>query len=421
MTKHAQRQTQLFTKTRKQGPSDEVARNAQLLIRAGYLHKEQAGVYSFLPLGLRVLQNINTIIREEMDAIGGQELQLSTLQDKQTWEKSGRWSDDEVDVWFKTTFKNETETGLGWTHEEPITAMMKNHIHSYRDLPQYAYQIQTKFRNEIRAKSGIMRTREFPMKDLYSFNKDQEGLDAFYEHAAQAYMNVFNRVGIGERTYKTFASGGAFAKYSHEFQTMSEAGEDIVYLSKKDNIAINKEVYSDAILKDLGIEKSNITEEKAIEVGNIFKLGTRFSEAFGLLYTDENGDDVPVVMGSYGIGPSRLMGTIAEVCADEKGIVWPHSVAPYRVHLIRIGEDDKTTAHADALFETFQKRGIDVLYDDRDVRAGEKFTDSDLLGMPLRVIISEKTLNEGKVEVIERTSGDKKFQTEQELLTELEQ
>jgi prolyl-tRNA synthetase len=419
MSTHAKRQSHIFTKTRKQGPTDEVARNAQLLIRGGYLHKEQAGVYSYLPLGLLVLQKINTIIREEMDAIGGQEILLSTLQDKKTWETSGRWSDDEVDVWFKTRFQNDTPVGLGWTHEEPITVLMKDHIHSYRDLPQYPYQIQMKFRNEVRAKSGIMRTREFPMKDLYSFNRDQAGLDAFYEDLAKAYLRVFERAGIGDITYKTFASGGAFSKYSHEFQTISDAGEDIVYLSKKDGIAVNKEVYSDEVLKDLHIDKKNITKEKAIEVGNIFKLGTRFSAAFGLNYTDENGEEHPVVMGSYGIGPSRLMGTVAEVLADDKGLVWPKSVAPFTVHLIRIGEDDKTVAHAEALFETLHRKGIDVLYDDRDLRAGEKFADSDLLGMPVRVIVSEKTIKNGAYEVVERSSGETKQQTEEELLAEL--
>ncbi len=418
---NARRQSQLFTKTRRQAPSDEVARNAQLLIRAGYMHKEMAGVYSYLPLGHLVMQKINNIIREEMNGIGGQELLLSTLQEKEVWESSGRWDDAAVDVWFKTSFQNGTETGLGWTHEEPITRIMSNHIHSYRDLPQYAYQIQIKFRNEVRAKSGIMRTREFPMKDLYSFNKDHAGLDEFYESAADAYLRVFKRVGIGECTYKTFASGGAFSKYSHEFQTISEAGEDVVYLNEKENIAINKEVYTDEVLSDLGLKKKDMKEAKAIEVGNIFKLGTRFSDALGLMYTDEEGNEKPVVMGSYGIGPSRLMGTVAEVLADEKGLVWPMSIAPYTVHLIRIGEEETTVSHAEALFETLQKNGVDVLYDDRDIRAGEKFADSDLLGMPLRVVISKKTIEEGVLEITERATGERRFQSQEELLSELTQ
>lgn len=413
------RHTQFFTKTRRQGPADEVAKNAQLLIRAGYIHKEMAGVYSFLPLGLRVLHKINTIIREEMNSIGGQELLLSTLQDKHVWEQSGRWDDKNVDVWFKTKLQNATDMGLGWTHEEPITNIMRDHISSYRDLPQYVYQIQNKFRNEVRAKSGIMRTREFLMKDLYSFNRDQAGLDAFYEEAAKAYLRIFERVGIGDKTYRTFASGGAFSKYSHEFQTVSEAGEDIVYVSEKKKIAINKEVYTDEVLKDLSLQRDELTEMKSIEVGNIFKLGTRFSEALNLTYKNENGEDVPVVMGSYGIGPNRLLGTVAELLCDDKGLVWPKSVAPFTVHLVRIGESEPVLTQTDALYQTLQENGIDVLYDDRDVRAGEKLADSDLLGIPVRVVISENTIEEGVLEVVERASGEKQFQTQEALLSEL--
>ena len=413
------RQTQLFTKTRKQAPSDEVSRNAELLIRAGYIHKEMAGVYSYLPLGLLVLQKINTIIREEMNSIGGQEVLLSTLQDKKCWTMSDRWDDKNVDVWFKTKLQNNTEVGLGWTHEEPITQLMRDHISSYRDLPCYLYQIQTKFRNEVRAKSGIMRTREFPMKDLYSFNHDQAGLDAFYEEAALAYMRVFTRVGIGDITFKTFASGGAFAKYSHEFQTVSDAGEDIVYINEEKGIAVNKEVLHEEVLSDLGISQDELTEKKSIEVGNIFKLGTRFSKPLGLTYKDEGGEDHDVVMGCYGIGPSRLMGTVAEVLADEKGIVWPKSIAPFRAHIVRLGDTEEVVAHADALYESLTEQGIDTLYDDRDVRAGEKFADSDLIGIPVRIIVSQNTLAEGVLEVVLRATGEKKMQTETELIEEL--
>lgn len=415
------RQTKLFTKTRKLGPSDEVSRNAELLIRAGYIHKEMAGVYSYLPLGLRVLNKVNKIIREEMDGIGGQELRLSTLQDKKSWSASERWDDKNVDVWFKTKLQNDTEIGLGWTHEEPITQMMRDHISSYRDLPAYPYQIQTKFRNEVRAKSGIMRTREFLMKDLYSFNLDQTGLDAFYEEAALAYMRVYTRVGIGDITYKTFASGGAFAKYSHEFQTISDAGEDIVYVHEEKGIAINKEVFTDEVLTDLGITKDSVVEKKAIEVGNIFKLGTRFSKALGLTYKDSEGNDTEVVMGSYGIGPNRLMGTVAEVLADDKGLVWPKSIAPFNAHIVLLGDSEEVIAQADSLFETLLQNNIEVLYDDRDTRAGEKFADSDLLGIPIRIVVSKNTLAEGKFEVVERATGEKRMQTEAELIEELTQ
>lgn len=415
------RQTQLFTKTRKQAPSDEVSRNAELLIRAGYIHKEMAGVYSYLPLGLRVINKINTIIREEMNSIGGQELRLSTLQDKKSWSATERWNEDNVDVWFKTKLQNDTEVGLGWTHEEPITQMMRDHISSYRDLPAYPYQIQTKFRNEVRAKSGIMRTREFLMKDLYSFNLDQEGLDTFYEEAALAYMRVYSRCGIGDITYKTFASGGAFSKYSHEFQTVSDAGEDLVYVHEEKGIAINKEVLIDEVLADLDIKRDSLVEKKAIEVGNIFKLGTRFSNALGLTYKDAEGNEKEVVMGCYGIGPNRLMGTVAEVLADEKGIVWPRSVAPFAVHIVRLGDTEAVVTQADALFETLLNNNIEVLYDDRDLRAGEKFADSDLLGMPVRIVVSNTTVDQGTYEVVERATGEKRMQTEAELLEELTQ
>jgi len=413
------RQTQLFTKTRKDAPSDEVSKNAQLLIRAGFLHKEMAGVYAYLPLGLRVLNKINNVVREEMNAIGGEELLLTSLQDKTVWEATERWDNDDVDVWFKTKLQNDTELGLAFTHEEPITRLMRDHVSSYRDLPRYVYQIQTKFRNEVRAKSGIMRTREFPMKDLYSFNVDQDGLDAFYEKAALAYMNVFTRVGIGDITYKTFASGGSFSKYSHEFQTLSNAGEDTVYVDDERHIAINKEVYTDEVLADLKLSKDSLREEKAIEVGNIFKLGAKFSEALGLTYKDEAGTEKPVIMGSYGIGPSRLLGTVAEVLADEKGLIWPKEIAPFAVHLVRLGDAEQVVSSADALYNTLKNNGVEVLYDDRDVRPGEKFADSDLIGVPVRVVVSDRTVEEGAYEVVLRATGEKKMQDEPTLLEEV--
>lgn len=399
------RQSELFTKTRREAPSDEVAKNAQLLIRGGYVHKEMAGVYDLLPLGLRVVGKINDIIREEMNAIGGQEVFLSALQEKELWESTDRWSDEVVDNWFKTNLKNGGELGLGFTHEEPLTRLMKEHISSYRDLPKAAYQIQTKFRNEARAKSGVMRGREFLMKDLYSFCANQEQQDQFYAHAQEAYRKVFERVGLGDRTYMTFASGGVFSKYSHEYQTVCDTGEDIIYIDEAKKIAVNKEVLSDEVCADLSVDKESLVEKKAVEVGNIFNLGTRFSEALGLTYANEAGERVPVVMGSYGIGPTRLMGTIVEALADEKGIVWPASVAPYDVHLIAI-PGEGVAEKADALADLLSERGIDVLYDDRDVRAGEKFADADLLGMPLRVVISEKTLAQDGVEVKQRTSDE---------------
>jgi len=390
------RQSELFTKTRKEAPADEVAKNAILLSRAGFIHKEMAGVYSFLPLGLRVLNKINSIIREEMNKLGSQELSLTALQNPEIWKKSERW---EQDVWFKTSLSGGGEVGLGWTQEEEITRIMSRYISSYKDLPTSAYQIQTKFRNEERVKSGIMRGREFLMKDLYSFHEDEKCLDEFYDRAKGAYKNVFDRVGLGDKTYITFASGGAFSKYSHEFQTVSGSGEDTIYLSSEKNIAINKEVYAEEVLSDLELNKDALKEEKAIEVGNIFKLGTKFSSVLDLNFTDKEGNKKPVVMGCYGIGPSRLVGAVAEILSDEKGLVWPEEVAPFAVHLISLGKNEE----AQKIYENLCDAGVEVLYDDREASAGEKFADSDLIGIPLRAIISEKSLAAGGVEIKKRT------------------
>lgn len=396
------KQSKIFTKTSKDFPKDEVSKNAQLLIKAGFINKEMAGVYSFLPLGLRVLNKINNIIRDEMNKIGGQELYLTVFQSPETWKKTNRWSDEVVDNWFKTSLKNGSELGLGFTHEESITALMKRFVSSYKDLPFYAYQIQEKFRNEARAKSGIMRGREFLMKDLYSFSKNKEEHDRFYEEAKVAYQNVFKRVGIGEKTFITFASGGTFSKYSHEFQTISDAGEDIIYIDKEKNIAINEEVYADEVINDLGLNKDKLVKEKSIEVGNIFSLGYKFSEALNLTYKNEEGGEELVYMGSYGIGPSRLMGTAVELLSDEKGIVWPESIAPFRVHLISLGKDEE----AQKIYTDLADKGVEVLWDDRDVRAGEKFADSDLIGIPYRVVVSEKSLLAGGVELKKRDSSE---------------
>ncbi len=395
--------SQLFTKTRKEAPADEVAKNAKLLIRAGFVYKEMAGVYSFLPMGLMVLNKINKIIREEMNAIGGQELFLTVLQPKEKWEKTGRFNED---VWFKTRLANNTDLGLGFTHEEAITNIMCGHIKSFRDLPVYAYQIQTKFRNEVRSKSGIMRGREFLMKDLYSFNETEKDLDVFYEQAVEAYMRIFNRVGIGKKTYRTFADGGSFSKFSDEFQTISDAGEDIIYIDDEKKIAINEEVYTSEVIASLGLNKEKLRKEKSIEVGNIFKLGSRFSEPLNLNYKNSNGEEKPVIMGSYGIGPSRVMGTIAEILSDEKGLVWPKEVAPFKVYLVEISSENKKVKEtAKKLHNELIKKGVEVLYDNRDIRAGEKFADAELTGIPKRVIVSEKMIEKEVVEIKDRVTG----------------
>jgi prolyl-tRNA synthetase len=395
-------QSQLFTKTRKTAPKDEVSKNAQLLIRAGFVYKEIAGVYSYLPLGLRVIENIKKVIREEMNREGGQELVLSALQDKEVWQKTDRWDDAKVDNWFKSLLKNGTETGLAITHEEPLTRIMSEYVSSYRDLPRYVYQFQNKFRNETRAKSGIMRGREFMMKDMYDFSRDEEEHNIFYNKMREAYKRICTRVGIGDITYVTFASGGIFSQFSEEFQTVSDAGEDIIYVDEKSGIAINKEVYTDEVLAELGLIKENLVEKKSIETGNIFHLGTKFSESLGLTYMNEKEEKMSVYMGSYGFGPTRLMGTLVEVLSDDKGIVWPASVAPFQVHLLSLGVNEKALE----LYQELSGSGIEVLYDDRDKGAGEKFADADLIGIPEQVIIGKRSLESGMVEIKSRATGE---------------
>jgi prolyl-tRNA synthetase len=415
------KQSQLFTKTKKESPADEVSLNAELLIKAGFINKEMAGVYSYLPLGLRVIKKIETIIREEMNAIGGQEVTLTALQEKSTWEPTDQWSDDKVDVWFKTKLKNDTELGLAVTHEAAITKMMTSFIQSYRDLPKYVYQFQTKFRNEARAKSGIMRCREFVMKDLYSFCKDEEEHNLFYDKSKEAYKNIFKRVGIGHLTYITFASGGMFSKFSHEFQTITSTGEDTIYVDSDKGIAINKEVYNDEVLTSLGIKKEDLVENKAVEVGNIFTLSTRFSDALGLKYKTETGEEKSVFMGSYGIGPGRLMGTVVEVLSDDKGIIWPESIAPFKVHLLMLGGDENVVLGATELYDNLNIKGIEVLFDDRtDMSAGEKFADADLIGIPYRVVVSKRSLADGGFEIKKRTEANGKIVSFDELMKLLE-
>ena len=415
------RQSQLFTKTRKTAPKDEVAKNAQLLIRAGYIHKEMAGVYAYLPLGLRVVENIKRIVRDEMNAIGGQEMIMTALQRKELWEQTDRWDDAKVDVWFKSALRAGGEVGFGWSHEEPITDMMKNYLESYRDLPAFVYQFQTKLRNELRAKSGIMRGREFVMKDMYSYTVSEEAHKAFYEKTIEAYHRVFARVGIGERTFLTFASGGAFTQFSHEFQTLSDVGEDTVYLHRAKKLAINDEVMQDEVLAQLGVTRDELEKAPAIEVGNIFSFGGMKSEQLGLRFKDETGESKPVILGSYGIGITRLMGTVVEIFADDKGLVWPKELSPFPVHLVSITSgNEQVSKEADRLYEQLKENGIECLYDDRDARAGEKFADSDLIGIPLRVVISEKTMSSGGAEVVERATGAAKLVPESGIIEYLQ-
>lgn len=408
--------SQLFTKTSKTAPADEVAKNAQLLIRAGYIYKEMAGAYAYLPLGLRVLEKIKAIVREEMNGIRSNEVIMTTLQRKEVWEKTTRWSDEVVDVWFKTRLKDDTEVGLGWSHEEPIVEMLKNYIQSYKDLPVSLYQFQTKMRNELRAKSGIMRGREFVMKDMYSLHASKDELDTYYSEVIEAYKRVYDRLGIGGDTYVTFASGGAFTKFSHEFQTICDAGEDIIYLHREKNIAINEEVVDEAVT-ELGIDRDELEQVKTAEVGNIFNFGSQKTDEMGLYYTDQAGQQQSLHIGSYGIGITRVMGVVAEKLSDEKGLIWPEAIAPFRVYLVQIG--DEVTEQAKNLYEQLESRGIDVLYDDRDDRPGAKFADAELLGIPYRVTISPRSLEQGGYEMMQRSTGESTILTLENLLATL--
>ncbi len=374
--------------------------NATLLQKGGFIDQVASGVYTMLPIGLRTLTKIENIVREEMDTLGS-ELLMPSLSPLDLWETTGRTG---IDVLLEARGGNEasrkrnnTTYVLNSTHEELVTPLAKKTRFSYKDFPFAVYQIQTKFRNEERAKSGLMRGREFRMKDLYSFHTSEEDLLAYYERAKEAYMRVYTRVGIGEDTKITKASGGDFTTgFSHEFQTICEAGEDVIYINNETGEAFNKEVAP---------EGDNFTQHNASEVGNIFPLNTKFSKAFDYTYTDENGKPQIVYMGSYGIGTTRLMGVLVEKFHDDKGIIWPESVAPFRVYLAGLNRDDASVvAAADAAYEELTKAGIEVLYDDRDVATGAKFTDAELLGIPWRAVISKKTA--GDVELASRASGE---------------
>jgi len=393
--------SQLFSKTEKQAPKDETSANAQFLERGGFVYKNNAGIYTFLPLGWTVIQKIAQIIREEMRAIGGQEIFMPALVDKRYMEATGRW---DVDVAFEVRGKKEKEARftLGWSHEEIITEIASKYISSYKDLPFSAYQIQTKFRDEPRAKSGLLRGREFMMKDLYSFHASESDFQEFYKEMIKAYYKIFERCGL--KAYYTLAAGGVFtAENTNEFQVLSSVGEDTIYVCEKCEYAENKEISS---LKDGSLCLKcggRVKEEKSIEVGNIFPLGTKYTEALHLQYVTERGDKNFVVMGSYGIGLGRLMGTAAEVYHDEKGIIWPESIAPAKVHLIVL---DNEWEKGGKLYKQLLEKGVEVLYDNReDKTAGEKFADADLIGVPIRLVISSKTLKAKSVEVKKRNEN----------------
>lgn len=399
------RQSQLFSKTRREAPQDEVSKNAQLLVRAGFVKKAVAGAYEWLPLGLRVLENAARIVREEMTAAGGQELRLTALQDPELWKQTNRWDDAIVDNWFKTALKNGGELGLGFSHEEPLVAMLREHVSSYRDLPFSVFQIQTKFRNELRAKSGVLRGREFLMKDAYSFASTPEQHAAMYERYADAYRRVFARAGVV--AYRTKASGGVFSgDLSEEFQVECAAGEDTVLVSADGKFAINEEVATEENLAKFGVSRDGLSPKTCVEVGNIFHLGTKYSEPLNLVVADETGARVPVTMGCYGIGVSRLVGAVVEALGTDAGMVWPDELAPFKVHLVALGIDEAVVDAADSLYEDLRARGVEALYDDRDRRAGEKLGDADLIGCPLRVIVGARGLERGVAEIVDRRTGE---------------
>lgn len=386
------KQSFLFTKTIKEIPKDETSYNAQTLMRAGFIDKVGAGIYTFLPLGLKVLNKINNIVREEINNVGGQEVLMPALTPKEVWQATNRW--ENFDALFKLVGSDDKEYALGATHEEIVTPLAQKFTLSYKDLPFSIYQIQVKFRNEKRAKAGLIRGREFFMKDLYSFHVSQEDLDNYYEKVKNAYFKIYQRLGLGDITYLTYASGGAFSKYSHEFQTISDVGEDTIYVCQKCKTAINKEII-DEQKKCPECESEDFKEEKAIEVGNIFKLGNKFSKSFSFNFKDQLGKENDIIMGCYGFGPSRVLGTIVEVYHDDKGMIWPKNLAPFSIHLISLKQNEI----AEDIYQKLISQGFEVLYDDRDeVSPGEKFADSDLIGCPFRLVLSQKTLSENKIE-----------------------
>lgn len=399
------RQSNLFTKTRKEAPADETAKNAQLLIRAGYVHKEMAGVYSYLPLGRRVLLKIENIVREEMDAIGGQELRMATLHPSEPWKKTGAW--DNVDVVFKINSRTEKEYTVGQSEEEIVTPIAKSFVSSYKDLPLALYQIGQKYRDELRAKSGILRGREFTMKDMYSFHSSQEDFDKFYAIAKEAYFRVYSRCGLVAKA--TEASGGSFTeKLSYEFMVLTSAGEDDILYCDSCSYCVNVEI-SDKKEGDKchKCNEGKLLRAKASEVGNIFDLGSKYPKDFDFTYTDSDGTKKYPIMGCFGIGVTRLMGVVVEALSDEKGLVWPEAVAPFEYHLLSLDAD--TRADADALYEKLTSDGKEVLYDDRDVGAGEKFADADLIGIPTRVVVSKKAKAAGGYEVKKRNESESRI------------
>lgn len=394
-------QSQLFPKTKKEAPKDAESVNHKLLVRAGFMDQLMAGSWTLLPMGWKVVNKINQIIREEINAIGGQEMLMPLLHPKAIWGETGRW-DKANEIMYKLKDMHDKEFVLSFTHEEIVMDLLRKTINSYKDLPVSVYHFSTKFRNELRAKNGILRGREFMMKDLYSAHTTEEDLMEYYEKVKGAYSKIFTRLGFNFKIAK--ASGGVFTdKFTHEFQVLSDAGEDTIYWKEGDVEAVNEEV--------LEGKKEDFISAKSIEVGNIFPLGTWYAEKMGMTFTDSDGKRKPVWFGSYGIGPTRVMGTWVEVSHDDKGIIWSKEIAPFEVHLIGLNEKGKD------VYEKLIKEGVDVLFDDREIGAGEKFSDSDLIGIPVRLVVSDKTGD--KIEFKERTSNNTELLDFDEILPKI--
>lgn len=398
------RLSQSFAKPLRQAPADATTVNHALLVQAGFVDQLMAGVYSYLPLGLRVLRNIEEIVRQEMNNIGGQELLMPVLHPKENWQKTGGW--DSIDVLFKLTSRADREYALGQSEEEVVTPLVLPHIESYKDLPVAVYQIHWKFRDELRSKSGILRGREFLMKDMYSFHTDQKDFDRFYEQSKRAYLRVYERLGLTAKV--TEASGGDFTeKVSYEFMVLTDAGEDDILFCEKCDFCVNVEIAKEkegATCPRCG--KGKLEQARASEVGNVFDLGQKYTKDFKLAFTGEDGKKENPIMGCYGLGISRLMGVIVEKFHDDNGIIWPESVAPYAAHLLNLGGDDDVKSAAEKLYDELQAAGVEVLYDDREESAGVKFADADLIGIPNRVTVSRKTLDQQSAELKRRDSEE---------------
>jgi len=399
------KQSNLFAKIKKEPPKDATTISHKYLTQADFIEQTAAGVYSFLPLGWRVHKKIEEIIREEMNNIGGQEVYLPALVPKNLWEETGRWETIDPPL-FKVRDRHEKEFGLASTHEEVITDLCRKRIKSYRDLPLYLYQIQDKFRNEMRPTGGLLRVREFIMKDLYSFHESQEDAMNYYDKVVKAYFKIFKRCGLPVVSLEA-DSGTIGGSLSHEFGVLSESGQDKILICKNCDFGANIEKTGE--IKKCPRCKEKLEGKSSIESAHAFYLGDKYRKTLDLKFIDKDGKSYTVIMGCYGIGLGRLMATLVEVYHDEKGIIWPKTVAPFLVHLVQIENEKKIKENSEKIYLNLQKEGIEVLYDDReDKTAGEKFADADLIGIPIRIVVSAKILKQDNVEIKERDK--KEFQ-----------